>query len=83
MQKNSDERFNFTVKELIERLKALPQNLPVFVSGYKSGYENLYEPIISKVVHEPENMYMDGEFQVSDRQESFEAVLIEREMRYD
>lgn len=85
MQMDSEERFYFTVKDLIERLKVLPQDLPVLVSGYKSGYENFFDPFISEVVHEPDNMYADGEFQVSnsDGREAFEVVLLERVMRYD
>ena len=51
MQTGSEERFYFKVKDLIERLKELPQDLPVLVSGYESGYENFYEPSICEVVY--------------------------------
>ncbi|MFU8767842.1 MAG: hypothetical protein ACNA7I_09330 [Candidatus Methanoperedens sp.] len=77
------EAFHFTVGQLIESLKSLPQELPVLTSGYENGFENFYEPCIIKVKHEPGNPYYDGEFQVAEDgdEETFEAVVIRRVVR--
>lgn len=85
MKKDSDEKLYFTVRELIERLKAFPSDLPVLVSGYESGYDNFYEPFVGHIVHAPENMYFDGEYQNPDNngEEVVEAVLLVRVMRDD
>ncbi len=79
------EIFHFTVGQLVEILKSLPQDLPVLTSGYESGFENFYEPDIIKVKHEPENMYYEGEFQVAEDEdeETFEVVVIKRVVRDD
>jgi len=60
------EIFHFTVGQLVEYLKSLPQDLPVLTSGYENGFENFHQPSIIKVKHEPENPYYDGEFQVAE-----------------
>ena len=75
--------FHFTVGQLVEFLKTLPQDLPVLTSGYESGFENFYPPGVIKVKHEPENMYYDGEFQVAedDGEETFDAVVLKRVVR--
>lgn len=73
--------FNYTVGELIELLKSYPENLPVIVSGYENGYENFYAPTVQKVVHQPENMYWDGQFQIDDN--GFDALILNREVRSD
>ena len=77
------ELFHFTVGQLIEILKSLPQDLPVLTSGYESGFENFYQPGIIKVKHEPENEYYEGEFQVAEDEdeETFDAVVISRVVR--
>jgi len=77
------ELFNFTVGQLVEILKSLPQDLPVLTSGYESGFENFYQPDIIKVKHEPENMYYEGEFHVAEDgdEETFDAVVIRRMVR--
>ncbi len=77
------EIFHFTVGQLIEVLKSLPQDLPVLTSGYESGFENIYEPCIIKVKHEPENPYYEGEFQVAEDgdKETFDVVVIRRVVR--
>ena len=76
------EVFHFTVRQLIEILKSLPQDLPILTSGYESGYENFYQPEIAELKHEPENMYYDGEFQVAeDDEETFDAVVLRRVVR--
>jgi len=75
--------FHFTVGQLVDFLKTLPQELPVLTSGYENGFENFYEPGIIKVKHEPENPYYDGEFQVAEDgdEETFDAVVIRRVVR--
>jgi len=77
------EVFHFTVGQLIEILKSLPQDLPVLTSGYESGFENFYQPCIIKVKHEPESPYYEGEFQIAEDgdEETFEAVVIRRVVR--
>ena len=77
------EVFHFTVGQLVEILKTLPQDLPVLTSGYENGFENFYQPDIVKVKHEPENMYYEGEFQVADEGDvgTFDAVVIRRVVR--
>ena len=80
---SNKELFHFTVGQLVEILKSLPQDLPVLTSGYEGGFENFYQPDIIKVKHEPENMYYEGEFQVAEDgdEETFEAVVIRRVVR--
>ncbi len=77
------EIFHFTVGQLIEVLKSLPQDLPVLTSGYESGFENFYQPCIIKVKHEPENPYYEGEFQAAEEGDdrTFEAVVLKRVVR--
>lgn len=77
--------FHFTVSELIEELQKLPADLPVISTGYDSGYENFYQPEIHKLKHEPDNLYPYGEFQLadSDDKDAFDAVILERVVRYD
>ena len=77
------EIFHFTVGQLVKILKSLPQDLPVLTSGYESGFENFYQPSIIKVKHEPENMYYEGEFQISDEEDKniFKAVVLRRVAR--
>ena len=77
------EVFHYTVGQLVEILKTLPQDLPVLTSGYENGFENFYQPGIIKVKHEPENPYYDGEFQVAEAgdEETFDAVVIRRVVR--
>lgn len=79
------EVFHFTVAQLIEVLRTLPQDLPVLVSGYESGYENFHHPEIAELKHVPENMYYDGEFQAAepDDAEPIEAVVLRRVVRDD
>jgi len=74
---------HFTVGQLVEILKSLPQDLPVLTSGYESGFENFYQPSIIKVKHEPENMYYNGEFQVAEDGDgvTFDAVVLRRVVR--
>jgi hypothetical protein len=80
---SNKERFHFTVGQLIDFLKSLPQDLPVLTSGYEGGFENFYQPDIIKVKHEPENPYYEGEFQVAEDgdEETFDAVVLRRVVR--
>ena len=77
--------YHFTVSQLIEVLQALPQELPVLVSGYETGYENFHQPTLMTLKHEPGNMYFEGEFQAADTSDTdtFEAVVLERMQRND
>ena len=77
------EVFHSTVGQLVDLLKALPQDLPILTSGYENGFENLYQPDIIKVKHEPENMHYEGEFQVAEDgdEETFDAVVLRRVVR--
>ncbi len=77
------ELFHFTVGQLIEIFKSLPQDLPVLTSGYEGGFENFYQPCIIKVKHEPENEYYEGEFQVAEDgdEDTFDAVVLRRVVR--
>ncbi|MGP8324018.1 MAG: hypothetical protein ACT6FG_08535 [Methanosarcinaceae archaeon] len=70
------ELFHSTVRQLVDILKSLPQDLPVLTSGYENGFENFYQPGIIKVKHEPENMYYEGEFQAAEDEdeETFDVV---------
>ena len=74
-----------TVKELMEILKTFPEDLPVLVSGFKTGYECFYYPEIRELVHQPENMYFDGEYQIPGKGETAElsALILERMNRDD
>ena len=75
-----------TVKELIHILQTMPQDLPVLVSGYENGYEHFHQPKIIKVIHCPENMYYDGEYQIPDERDTakrIQAVILERKLRDD
>jgi len=75
--------FHFTVGQLIESLRSLPQDLPVLTSGYEGGFENFYPLSIIKVRHEPENEYYEGEFQVAEDgdEKTFDAVVLKRVVR--
>jgi len=77
------EVFHYTVGQLVEILKSLPQDLPVLTSGYENGFENFYPPGVVKVKHEPENAYYDGEFQDAEEgdEETFDAVVLRRVVR--
>jgi len=77
------EVFHYTVGQLVEILKTLPQDLPVLTSGYENGFENFYSLSIIKVKHEPENPYYDGEFQVAGEGDvgTFDVVVIRRVVR--
>lgn len=73
--------YNFTVGELMEILKQYPEDMPVVVSGYENGYENFHHPVVKKVIHQPDNPYYDGQFQLDEN--GAEVLLLEREERYD
>ena len=72
-----------TVKELIAILKQMPDNLPVFVSGYESGFETFYAPCIENLKHEPKNKYYEGEYQQLSNtdEQSIKAVVLARMVR--
>jgi hypothetical protein len=81
-------KFYFTVGQLMEILKDLPQDLPVIVSGQKSGYENFFHPYVAKLIHDPDCYYQYGEFQIYEEkyhngEETFAAVVLSRVVRDD
>ena len=81
-------QFYFTVGQLMEVLKDLPQELPVLINGQNSGYENFFHPYVGKMIHDPESYYKDGEFQIfqekyNNGEETFAAVLLSRVVRDD
>jgi len=82
---NQNDKFYFTAAQLIEILKAMPQDLPVLVSGYESDYENFYHPVIRKMKHKPDTPYFEGEFQPAQDgdKETFDAVILARVVRDD
>jgi len=82
---SKENKFYFTVEQLIEVLKILPQDLPVVVSGYENGYENFFHPSVVKLTHKSENPYYDGEFQIADKEckGTFDAVILQRVERND
>ncbi|MCD6175757.1 MAG: hypothetical protein J7K65_08360 [Planctomycetes bacterium] len=82
---NENGKFYFTVGELIEILKSMPQDLPVVVSGYESGYENFHQPSIMTMKHQPDNPYYDGQFQRvnEENDRTFKAVALPRVRRDD
>ena len=78
---SNNNKYNFTVGELIKILQQYPQDMPVVVSGYENGYENFYQPSVRKVKHLPENPYWDGQFQLDENGE--DVLLLEREVRHE
>ena len=78
---SNNNKYNFTVGELIKILQQYPQDMPVVVSGYENGYENFYQPYVKKVKHFPENPYWDGQFQIDEDGE--DVLILDREVRYD
>jgi hypothetical protein len=76
-----NDKYNFTIGELIKILQQYPDDMPVVVSAYENGYENFYHPYVKKVKHLPENPYYEGQFQIDDNGE--EVLLLEREFRDD
>jgi len=76
---SNENTYNFTVSELIEILQQYPADMPVVVSGYENGYENFYQPFVKKVIHQPENTYYDGQFQIDEN--GMEALILQREVR--
>ena len=73
----------YTVAKLIEELKKLPQNMPVVTNGYEGEFENILPPKIISVKFVPDQPYYDGQFHLSEPNESkaFKAVALEREVR--
>lgn len=56
-----------TAEELIERLKALPPEMPVLVEGYETGFDEVVELTSERVVWYRHAQEWDGEYQVPDR----------------
>lgn len=75
----------FTVKKLIEILQTFPADTPVLVSGYKNGFDSFYHPELLDLVHQNENTYLDGEYQIAKKNEkpNLAAVVLQRIHRDD
>lgn len=70
-----------TAEELIEKLKALPAETPVFVEGYETGYDDIAGLKPLKVTRYRNAQDWDGEYQASEKfsnteNSAFSAVLI-------
>jgi len=77
-----------TVVELIERLRELPQDMPVVVKGYEGGYD---DPNIVRTGMTPDRNWQDGKkpncyfgrhgtlFQSNELDDIVACVLIDRE----
>ncbi len=74
-------KVNYTVKELIEALRKLPQDMPILTTGYETGYENIVEPKIIRVEYTEDAEYWDGAFQETEAIEGIEVVILDREVR--
>ena len=72
----------YTVEKLIADLQKMPQDLPIFISGYESGFENVHSPVVVPMTDNPDNPYFEGRFQF-DENGSFNAVILQRENRDD
>ena len=78
-----DKHIQFTVAQLIEKLKEFSQDMPVLTSGYETEYENILLPKLVKVIYIPDEPYYNGQYKESKKKnhESFDAVVLEREER--
>ena len=78
-----DKHIQFTVAQLIEKLKEFPQDIPLLTSGYETEYENILSPRLVKVMYMPDEPYYNGQYREStkDNHKSFDAVVLEREVR--
>ena len=78
-----DKHIQFTVAQLIEKLKEFPQDMPVLTTGYEIEYENILPPRRTKVKYIPDEPYYNGQYKesASDESKSFDAIVLEREVR--
>jgi len=65
-----------TVGELIALLQEMPQHLPVLVSGGRNGFDHFFSPIVINVIHQPENMPPEGEFQNIGRYDTAPTIAV-------
>jgi hypothetical protein len=49
-----------TVKELIEKLKTLDQEMPVFINGYEGGYDDLTDLTNIEVIKDVNTQWYYG-----------------------
>jgi hypothetical protein len=63
----------------------IPGDMMVLTDGYETGYEEICYPQIIEVIHEPENPYYDGEYQVAEEKNvnPIKAVAVCRNRRND
>lgn len=55
-----EKHIQFTVAQLIEKLKKFPQDMPVLTTGYEIEYENILPPRLTKVKYIPDEPYYNG-----------------------
>jgi hypothetical protein len=67
------------VKELIEALKAFPQDLKVVTKGYEGGYDDITKPRLIQVYTYPEEYWWTGRYRDDDGElPELEVVAIGR-----
>lgn len=75
-------RPQYTIADLIKALETFPPDMPVITNGYEEEYENIMLPKKIKVEFSPNQPYYTGQFvAAANGEETFEAVLIAREVR--
>lgn len=75
------EATKFTIAQLIIELQKYPQDTPVITDGYEGEYENTLQPKLIRVKQMPNQLYYIGQFQLSTEADSFDAIVIQREVR--
>ncbi len=65
-----------TVKELINLLETMPQDVLVVTEGYEDGYDTVKKVSIIGVEENPQKNWWDGKYIESEKQESRSVVLL-------
>ena len=71
----------FTIGDLINELKRYPEDVVVLTDGYEGDYENILQPKLIRVMLIQNQPYYYGQYHISEDVESFEALVIKREVR--
>jgi putative endonuclease len=71
----------FTIGTLINELKKYPEDILVLTDGYEGDYENILQPKLIRVMQIPNQPYYCGQYHISEEEESFDALVIKREVR--
>jgi putative endonuclease len=75
------EATKFTIAQLITELQKYPQDTPVITDGYEGEYENILQPKLIRVKQMSNQAYYIGQYQLSAEADSFDAIVIQREVR--